>query len=472
MNHGEMFGIEQARPWFSVFLKERGMLKYKPLVAIVGRPNVGKSTFFNKIAGHRISIVEDTPGVTRDRIYADTEWTGRAFTLIDTGGIDTKSEDVLLSQMRRQAEIAIETSDVICFFVDARTGMTHQDEEIALMLRMSKKPILLVVNKVDYQGLDSDVYEYYSLGLGDPIAISAANMLGLGDLLDAIVKHLPPVQEALDEEHKPVQMAIIGRPNVGKSSITNRLLRQERVMVSDIPGTTRDAIDTLFEHENGKVYNLIDTAGIRRKRAIEDASLERYSVLRSFTAIHRCDIALLVIDAQEGVTEQDTKIAGLVKDEGKAMIVVVNKWDAIEKETGTLEKYRKEVLEALKFVDYAPVLFVSALSGQRVNDIWETVDAVYEQASRRITTGALNEVIGDAQISLQPPRSGGRQLKIYYATQHDVLPPSFILFVNDEKLMHFSYERYLENHMRKAFGFMGTPIRFTLRERKKEDIVT
>lgn len=447
------------------------MLNYKPLVAIVGRPNVGKSTFFNKIAGHRIAIVEDTPGVTRDRIYADTEWTGHAFTLIDTGGIDTKSDDILLSQMRRQAEIAIETADVICFFVDARAGMTHQDEEIALMLRMSKKPILLVVNKVDYQGLDNEIYEYYGLGLGDPIAISAANMLGLGDLLDAIVERLPARDEDLpDEGLAPIQLAIIGRPNVGKSSITNRLLQQERVMVSSIPGTTRDAIDTLYRRENGQVYNLIDTAGIRRKRAIEDASLERYSVLRSFAAIHRCDIAMLVIDAQDGVTEQDTKIAGLAKEKGKAMIIIVNKWDALEKETGTLETYKKEVLEALKFVDYAPVLFVSALSGQRIHTIWETVDEVYAQASRRVTTGALNEVIGDAQISLQPPRSGGRQLRIYYATQQGVLPPSFLLFVNDEELMHFSYERYLENQLRKAFGFAGTPIRLMLRERTKEEM--
>lgn len=445
------------------------MLTYKPLVAIVGRPNVGKSTFFNKIAGHRIAIVEDTPGVTRDRIYADTEWTGHAFTLIDTGGIDTKSDDLLLTQMRRQAEIAIETADVICFFVDVRDGLTHQDEEIALMLRMSKKPVLLVVNKVDYQGLDSQVYEYYSLGIGDPIAISAANMLGLGDLLDAIVKRLPPIVSDDNIDNKPVHLAIIGRPNVGKSSIANRLLQQERVMVSNIPGTTRDAIDTMYEHENGIIYNLIDTAGIRRKRAIEDASLERYSVLRSFAAIHRCDVALLVIDALDGVTEQDTKIAGIVKDEGKAIIVVVNKWDALKKETGTLEKYRQQVLDDLKFIDYAPVLFVSALSGQRLNTIWEMVDLVYEQASRRITTGALNEVIGEAHLSLQPPRSAGRQLRIYYATQQSTLPPTFILFVNEEKLMHFSYERYLENQLRKAFKFTGTPIRILLREKSKEE---
>ncbi len=444
------------------------MLTYKPLVAIVGRPNVGKSTFFNKIAGHRIAIVEDTPGVTRDRIYADTEWTGRAFTLIDTGGIDTQSDDVLLSQMRRQAEIAIETADVICFFTDARTGMTHQDEEIALMLRQSQKPVLLVVNKVDFQGLENNVYEYYALGLGDPIAISSTNMLGLGDLLDAIVHLLPPEPENEQEEQHVIQLAIVGRPNVGKSSITNRLLEQERVMVSDIPGTTRDAIDTLYQRHDGKQYNIIDTAGIRRKRAIEEASLERYSVLRSFAAIRRCEIALLVIDALDGVTEQDMKIAGIIKDEGKALIIVVNKWDALEKQTGTLETYQTEVLDALKFVDFAPVLFVSALTGQRLQNIWDAVDNVYAQATKRIPTGALNEVMGDAQMSLQPPMIGGRRLRIYYATQQGELPPTFILFVNDGQLMHFAYERYLENQLRKAFGFEGTPLRLTLRERTKE----
>ncbi|NLC32634.1 MAG: ribosome biogenesis GTPase Der [Clostridiales bacterium] len=445
------------------------LLAYKPLVAIVGRPNVGKSTFFNVIAGHRISIVEDTPGVTRDRIYADSEWTGNPFTLIDTGGIDTQSEDVLLSQMRRQAEIAIETADVICFFVDAREGMTHQDKEIAIMLRISKKPIILVVNKVDFKGLDDSVYEYYELGLGDPYPISAANMLGLGDLLDAIVSKLPKAFNELEIESTVIQLAIIGRPNVGKSSITNRLLMQERVMVSDIPGTTRDAIDTMHEREDGKLYNIIDTAGIRRKRAVEDATLERYSVIRSFTAIRRCDVALLVIDAVDGVTQQDTKIASMVKDEGKCLIIAVNKWDLIEKDTGTLEKYHKQVLNDLKFVDYAPVLFISALSGQRLINIWETINQVYEQASKRITTGALNEVIGEAQMSLQPPMSGGRRIKIYYATQQSTLPPVFLLFVNDEKLLHFAYERYLENQLRKAFGFIGTPIRLLLRERKKGD---
>lgn len=445
------------------------MLGYKPLVAIVGRPNVGKSTFFNKIAGHRISIVEDTPGVTRDRIYADTIWTGRAFTLIDTGGIDTQSEDVLLSQMRKQAEIAIETADVICFFTDARAGMTFQDEEIAALLRASKKPVILVVNKLDFKGLDDSIYEYYALGIGDPIGISSTNMLGLGDLLDAIVKLLPPEQVAQEEDRHIIQLALVGRPNVGKSSITNRLLGQERVMVSDIPGTTRDAIDTLYEREDGALYNIIDTAGIRRKRAIEDESLERYSVLRSIAAIHRCDIALLILDAQDGVTEQDTKIAGMIKDEGKGVAIIVNKWDAIDKETGTLESYKRDVLEELKFIDYAPVLFVSAVSGQRLQSIWETVDQVYVQATKRIPTGALNDVIGEAQISLQPPMSGGRRLKIFYATQQDIAPPTFLLFVNDETLMHFAYERYLENQLRKAFDFMGTPIRLSLRERKKEE---
>ncbi|MBO4378451.1 MAG: ribosome biogenesis GTPase Der, partial [Clostridia bacterium] len=391
----------------------------KPLVAIVGRPNVGKSTFFNKIAGHRISIVEDTPGVTRDRIYADVEWMGREFTLIDTGGIDPKSDDALLSQMRRQAEIAIETADVICFFCDARDGLTSDDEDVATLLRRTQKPVLLVVNKLDYQGLDEVLYEFYALGLGEPIGISSANMLGLGDLLEAIVKELPPKPDDAEDESDAlheIQLAIVGRPNVGKSSLTNRLLGQERVMVSDIPGTTRDAIDTHFESTDGSRYNIIDTAGIRRKRAIEDESLERYSVLRAIAAIRRCDVALLVIDAVDGVTEQDARIAGIISEEGKAVVIAVNKWDIPEKETGTLEKYRKEVLEDLKFMDYAPVLFISALSGQRVHTVLEAVDQAYAQASKRIPTGMLNDVLGDAQIALQPPMTGGRRLKIYYGT--------------------------------------------------------
>ena len=446
------------------------MPSVKPLVAIVGRPNVGKSTFFNKISGRRIAIVEDIPGVTRDRIYADVEWTNRKFTLIDTGGIDPKSEDVLFSQMRRQAQIAMDTADVICFFTDARDGLTPDDEDVADLLRRTHKPVLLVVNKVDHGGLNDVLYDFYALGLGEPIGISAANMLGLGDLLDEIVKALPPKDEGEDEEENHViQLAVVGRPNVGKSSLVNRLLGQDRTMVSDIPGTTRDAIDTQFAGPDGTLYNIIDTAGIRRKRAIEEESLERYSVLRSITAIRRCEVALLLIDAQEGVTEQDARIAGMIHEEGKAAIVVVNKWDTLEKETGTLETFRKQVIEDLKFMDYAPVLFISALTGQRAANVLPMVNSVFAQASRRVGTGALNDVLGDAQIALQPPVMGGRRLKIYYGTQPATCPPTFALFVNDEELMHFSYERYLENCIRKAFGFEGTPIRFSLRERKKED---
>ncbi|NLW21537.1 MAG: ribosome biogenesis GTPase Der [Clostridiales bacterium] len=441
----------------------------KPLVAIIGRPNVGKSTFFNVIAGQRIAIVEDIPGVTRDRIYADTTWNGREFTLIDTGGIDTESDDVLLSQMRRQAQIAIETADLICFFTDARQGLTGQDEDIADLLRRSMKPVILVINKLDYEGLASALYEGYALGLGDPIGISSTNMLGLGDLLDEIVRQLPPDTAEGDEQGDVINLAIVGRPNVGKSSLVNRLLGEERVMVSDIPGTTRDAIDTRFEHEDGSLYNIIDTAGIRRKRSIEDQSLERYSVLRSIAAIRRCDVAILLIDALDGVTEQDMRIAGLIRDEGKAVLVVVNKWDALEKQTGTLEEYRLQVLDRLKFINFAPVLFISALTGQRVLTVWETVAQVHAQAGKRIPTGLLNELIGEAQLALQPPMEGGRRLKIFYATQMGSFPPTFILFVNDTQLLHFAYQRYLENQLRKAFDFSGTPIRFVLRERSKEE---
>ena len=442
----------------------------RPLVAIVGRPNVGKSTFFNKISGKRISIVEDTPGVTRDRVYADVEWLGRKFTLIDTGGIDPRSEDVLLKQMRRQAEIAMDTADVICFFTDARAGLTQDDQEVAELLRKTRKPLLLVVNKVDHAGLNDDVYEFYNLGLGDPISISSVNMLGLGDLLEEIVKLLPPADpEEEDEAEHVVQLAVVGRPNVGKSSLVNRLLGKERVMVSNIPGTTRDAIDSRFTAPDGTEYNIIDTAGIRRKRVIEDESLERYSVLRSIAAIKRCDVALMLIDAQDGVTEQDTKIAGLVREEGKACVVVVNKWDAIEKETNTMEQYRKQVLEDLKFMDYAPVLFVSAMTGQRVHTVLDMVSQAYAQYTKRVPTGVLNDVLADAQASLQPPATNGRRLKIYYGTQQHVAPPTFILFVNDEELMHFAYQRYLENFLRKTFDFTGTPIRLVLRAKHKEE---
>ena len=442
----------------------------KPLVAIVGRPHVGKSTFFNKIAGRRISIVEDIPGVTRDRVYADVEWMGRRFTLIDTGGIDMRSDDVLLSQMRYQAQIAMDTADVICFFTDGRDGLTPDDEEVAAYLRKTHKPLLLVVNKIDHKGLSDQLYEYYNLGLGDPIAISSTNMLGLGDLLEEMVKLLPPPDaDELEEEEHVIQLAVMGRPNVGKSSLCNKLLSQERTMVSDIPGTTRDAIDTLFQAEDGTRYNIIDTAGMRRKKSVEEETLERYSVLRSIAAIDRCDVALLLIDAQLGVTEQDTKIAGLILDAGKAVIVVVNKWDALEKETNTMEVYRKQVLEDLKFMSYAPVLFLSALTGQRVHTVLGKVKEVYGQYCKRVSTGVLNEALADAQASLQPPSSGGRRLKIYYGTQQSVSPPTFVLFINNEELMHFAYERYLENFFRKSFGFQGTPIRFLLREKKKED---
>ena len=440
----------------------------KPLVAIVGRPNVGKSTFFNKITGKRISIVEDTPGVTRDRIYCDVEWQNRRFTMIDTGGIDPRSEDVLLSQMRHQAEIAMDTADVICFFADGRTGLTDDDREVANMLRKTSKPVILAINKVDHISMVDNIYEFYELGIGDPIAISAANMMGLGDLLEAICNELPPqTKDELDDEEHVLQLAVVGRPNVGKSSLVNKLLGQERTMVSNIAGTTRDAIDTEFK-VNGQVYNIIDTAGIRRKSQIEDESLERYSVLRSIAAIRRCDVALLLIDAQDGVTEQDTKIAGLIREEGKSAIVVVNKWDAIEKETGTLEAFKKQVLEDLKFMDYAPVLFLSAKTGQRVHTVMDMVDQVWAQASKRIPTGILNDVLNDATADLQPPATNGRRLKIYYITQQGTCPPLFILFVNDEKLMHFAYERYLENYFRKTFDFTGTPIKFILREKKKD----
>lgn len=441
----------------------------KPLVAIVGRPNVGKSTFFNKMAGKRISIVDDMPGVTRDRITADAEWLGHSFTLIDTGGIDPKSDDVLLSQMREQASAAMELADVICFFTDARDGLTEDDKDVANMLRKTTKPVLLVVNKVDYLGLNDNLYEFYELGLGDPIGISSVNMLGFGDLLDQLVALFPAGTSEEENDTKPIQLAIVGRPNVGKSSLTNRLLGENRTMVSEIAGTTRDAIDSIYTDKDGTVFNIIDTAGIRRKRAIEDETLERYSVLRSIAAIRRCDVALLMIDANDGVTEQDTKIAGLINDEGKAVIVVVNKWDMLDKETGTYENYRKKVLDDLKFMSYAPVLFISAKSGQRVTSILGKVKEVYDTACRRITTGVLNDVINDAVNALQPPMQGGKRLKIYYATQGGVQPPSFVLFVNEEKLMFFSYERYLENFFRKTFSLEGTPIRFILREKKKED---
>ena len=448
------------------------MSSIKPLVAVVGRPNVGKSTLFNRIVGQRIAIVEDVPGVTRDRIYADAEWLTHEFTLIDTGGIDPKSDDVLLGQMRKQAEIAMDLAQVICFLVDGKTGVTPDDMEIANLLRRTGKPVVLAVNKIDNVKQTDGIYEFYQLGLGDPHPVSAANMMGLGDLLDELVKHFPASDKTEDdeEENHVIQLAVVGRPNVGKSSLVNRLLGQERTMVSDIPGTTRDAIDTSLVTPDGTAFNIIDTAGMRKKKAIEDASLERYSVLRSIAAIRRCDVALLLIDAKDGVTEQDTHIAGMIHDEGKAAVVIMNKWDSIEKDTNTLEQKRKEILDDLKFMDYAPVLFISALTGQRVHTVLNMAVKVWEQTSRRVTTGTLNDVLADAQLTMQPPAVNGRRLKIYYATQQSVCPPHFVFFVNHEDLMHFSYQRYLENQLRKAFGFEGTPLRFTLREKKREDV--
>lgn len=438
----------------------------KPLVAIVGRPNVGKSTLFNKLVGKRVAIVEDTPGVTRDRLYRDAEWLNYAFTLIDTGGIEPDSEDVILSQMRRQAELAIETADVIVFLVDGREGLLGTDEEVAAMLRRSKKPVVLAVNKIDAPKFEETMYEFYALGLGDPISISAAQGLGLGDLLDEIVKGFPSGEA--DEADKRVNIALVGKPNVGKSSLINALLGEERTIVSEIPGTTRDSIDTPFTC-NGRNYTLVDTAGIRRKRSIEDASIERYSVIRSLGAIRRADVVLVVCDASQGLSEQDVRIAGYAHEEGKASVLIVNKWDLIEKDTGTMNAFKKDLLADLAFMSYVSMLFVSAISGQRVNRIMEAADAAYEQASRRITTGQLNDTLSEAIAMNEPPSDSGRRLKIYYATQVSIRPPTFVIFVNDVKLLHFSYERYLENHFRKVFGFAGTPIKLIFRNRSSEE---
>ena len=439
----------------------------KPIVAIVGRPNVGKSTFFNQMVGKRIAIVEDTPGVTRDRVYADCEWQNYKFTLIDTGGIDPNSDDPLLSQMRRQAEIAIETCDVILFFVDGKSGLTADDEDVADMLRKSGKPVMLVVNKIDNVKAMDNIYEFYNLGIGDPIGVSSVNLLNFGDLLEELCRQFPD-PDAEEEDDGAIQIAVVGKPNVGKSSLVNRILGEDRVMVSDIAGTTRDAIDTRFT-DNDQDFVIIDTAGIRRKRAIEYQSLERFSIVRALAAIDRCDVALMLIDATQGVTEQDSKIAGYVDEQGKAAIIVINKWDAVEKDTKTMDKFVKEVRENLKFMAYAPVLFISALTGQRVNKVLDAVRAAHAEATRRVTTGLLNDILTDAQAALQPPATSGRRLKIYYATQQAVQPPTFVMFVNDQNLMHFSYERYLEKQFRRAFGFEGTPLRFILREKKKKE---
>ena len=436
----------------------------KPIVAIVGRPNVGKSTLFNQLAGKRISIVEDTPGVTRDRIYADSEWLNTAFTMIDTGGIEPDSQDELLQQMKYQAEIAIETADVILFLTDAKEGITSTDRDVADLLRKSEKPIVLAVNKIDTQEEEAGLYEFYNLAIGEPMSISASHKRGIGDMLDEIVKRFPPVGVVEDEEDV-IHIAVVGKPNVGKSSLVNRLLRQERVIVSDIPGTTRDAIDTPAEIDGGK-YVIIDTAGIRRKSRVSD-SLERYSVIRALSAIRRCDVALIVIDTTMEVTEQDTKIAGLVHEEGKGSILVMNKWDTIEKQTNTMNKYRQRLMNDLSFMTYAPSVFISAKTGQRVERILELVKFVYQQCTFRISTGVLNDCLADAIAVNEPPSDKGRRLKILYGTQVSIKPPAFVLFVNNLDLMHYSYKRYLENYLRKTFGLEGTPLHIILREKNK-----
>jgi GTP-binding protein len=439
----------------------------KPVVAIVGRPNVGKSTLFNYLSGHRISIVEDTPGVTRDRIYAEGEWRGREFTIIDTGGIEPFTGDFIKQQMIRQAEIAVETSDVIVFMVDMKTGITASDFDVAVMLRKSDKPVVIAVNKVDNVGeLPPEAYEFYNLGMGEIYAISSIHGLGIGDLLDAVYEHFPSSEEESEEEDV-IKVAVIGKPNVGKSSLINCVLGEERVIVSNIPGTTRDAIDTLVER-NGNKYIFIDTAGIRRKSRI-DESIEKYSVIRSWTAVDRSDVCIIMIDAQDGVTEQDTKIAGYAHEQGKAAIIAINKWDAVEKETGTLEKTRETIRRQLEFMSYAPIVFISAKTGQRVERLFDLVDFVFDQASFRVQTGMLNDVLNDATAMVQPPSDKGKRLKIYYMTQVGIKPPKFILFINNRELMHYSYERYIQNTLRSNFGFEGTPIQFIIRERGKDD---
>lgn len=438
----------------------------KPLVAVVGRPNVGKSTFFNKVVGKRVSIVEDTPGVTRDRIYAEAEWSGVHFALIDTGGIEPDSKDIILSQMREQAEVAMDTSDVILFMTDGKDGVTASDREVASMLMRTGKQVVLAVNKVDTAKLPEDFYDFYELGLGEPIPISAANMLNLGDLLDRIVESFP--EGAGTEEEDSIKLAMIGKPNVGKSSLINKLLGENRVIVSPIAGTTRDSIDTPFE-KDGEKYLLIDTAGIRRKSKVNE-NIEKFSVIRAVAAIERCDVCLLMIDAQEGITEQDKKIAGIAHEAGKGIVVVVNKWDLIEKETNTMNEFRKHIARELMFMSYAPVVFISVLTGQRVNNVIKMAKYVAENRAMRVPTGRLNNLISDAIMMKQPPSDKGRRLKIYYVTQVGVKPPLFSFKVNSRPLMHFSYARYMENKIREAFGFEGTSIKFVFREKgEKED---
>lgn len=439
----------------------------KPIVALIGKPNVGKSTFFNYLVGSRISIVEDTPGVTRDRIYAETNWRGRDFTLIDTGGIEPNTEDIILSQMREQADLAINMADVIIFLTDVKQGVTAADREISIMLKKSKKPIVLVCNKVDnFERDKNEVYEFYNLGIGEPHPLSATNGLGIGDILDAIYEKFPKIDEGEDDDNK-IKVALIGKPNVGKSSLLNKILGENRSIVSDIAGTTRDAIDSEFENENGK-YVFIDTAGVRKKSKIKE-NIEKYSIMRTLLAIERSDVCLMMIDAVDGVTDQDAKIAGEAHEAGKGVIIVVNKWDAVEKETGTLEKYKKEVYQKLKYLSYAPIVFISALTGQRVNKLFDMINEVAEKNAFRISTSVLNQVINEAIAIVQPPSDKGKRLKIYYGTQVGSKPPTFVIFVNDKKLFHFSYERYLVNQIRKEFDLTGTPIRIIAREKNEKE---
>ena len=439
----------------------------KPTVAIIGKPNVGKSTFFNYIVGKRISIVEDTPGVTRDRIYAETNWRGRDFTVIDTAGIEPKSEDIIISQMREQAQIAIEIADVIVFLTDIKQGITAADQEIAVMLKKSKKPIVLVCNKADNMSKDkNDIYEFYNLGIGEPYPVSAANALGIGDVLDAIYEKFPEKDEN-EESDDRIKVAVIGKPNVGKSSLVNKIIGENRAIVSSIAGTTRDAIDTEYENQYGK-YVLIDTAGIRRKSKVTE-SIEKFSIMRTLLAIERADVCLMLLDATEGVTDQDAKIAGEAHEVGKGIIIVVNKWDEYEKETGTLENYKKEIYNKLSYLSYAPIIFISAKTGQRVEKVFPLINNVAEQNAKRIPTAVLNQVINEAIAIVQPPTDKGRRLKILYGTQATTKPPTFVIFVNNKELFHFSYERYLVNQIRKEFGLEGTPVRIIVREKLEKE---
>jgi len=439
--------------------------KRKPIVAVVGRPNVGKSTLFNVLAGQRISIVKDTPGITRDRIYADVSWLDRAFTLIDTGGIEPDSQDVILSQMREQAQIAMDTADVIIFMVDVKQGMVDADGKVADMLRRSHKPVILAVNKVDnYEKYMTDTYEFYNLGIGEPHPISAANQLGIGDMLDEVVSHFPDGGNG-DEEDERIKVAIVGKPNVGKSSLINKMIGENRLIVSDIAGTTRDAVDTPVTY-HGKEYVFIDTAGLRRKNKIKE-ELERYMIVRTVSAVERADVVILMIDANEGVTQQDARIAGIAHERGKAVIIAVNKWDAIEKDNKTVNQYTSKIREVLSYMPYAEVTFISALTGQRLTKLYELIDTVSENHAMRVSTGVLNEIMSEAVALQQPPSDKGKRLRLYYITQVSVKPPTFVIFVNDKELMHFSYTRYIENKIREAFGFKGTPLKFIIRERKE-----